>query len=378
MNILHYTLGLPPYRSGGLTKYSIDLMKEQVKDNEVYLLFPGKNTKNKRFNLKYHKEYYGIKVYEEINTLPVPLLGGVNQIEKFTRNIDSASQEFRDLFEKIKPDIIHIHTLMGLPKELIRVAKEMNIKTVFTTHDYYGICAKVNLTDCDGDLKKCKNCNTNAYSMKMINIMQSSLYRNLKESTIVKVIRRNTKKKVALKEPDLILEDESGIKEYKKFREFYVNIMENIDYIHFNSSIAKSVYDKHCNLEGEIMGITHSSLRDYRSHKSFNLDKLKLVFLGPVDSYKGFPLLLKVLSDIDNSKWSLDIYGNTYECDIEEGLEINFHGRYNHSDLKDILAEYDVLVVPSICKETFGFTALEGLSYGIPIIINENVGASNL
>ena len=31
MKILHYSLGLPPFRSGGLTKYSMDLINQQAK-----------------------------------------------------------------------------------------------------------------------------------------------------------------------------------------------------------------------------------------------------------------------------------------------------------------------------------------------------------
>ncbi|MDN6196333.1 MAG: glycosyl transferase, partial [Atopostipes suicloacalis] len=43
MRILHYGLGYPPERSGGLVKYVTDLMVEQVKQNhEVAYLFPGK------------------------------------------------------------------------------------------------------------------------------------------------------------------------------------------------------------------------------------------------------------------------------------------------------------------------------------------------
>lgn len=42
MRILHYTLGLPPFRSGGLTRYASDLMEEQTKHNEVFHLYPGK------------------------------------------------------------------------------------------------------------------------------------------------------------------------------------------------------------------------------------------------------------------------------------------------------------------------------------------------
>ena len=38
----------------------------------------------------------------------------------------------------------------------------------------------------------------------------------------------------------------------------------------------------------------------------------------------------------------------------------------------------DVLVVPSIWKETFGFVVLEALSYGVPVIVSDNVGAKDV
>ena len=43
MIILHYFLGFPPYRTGGLTKYAFDLMKSQADDgNDVMALWPNK------------------------------------------------------------------------------------------------------------------------------------------------------------------------------------------------------------------------------------------------------------------------------------------------------------------------------------------------
>ena len=43
MKILHYSLGFPPYRSGGMTTFCIDLMEEQIKNNyQVALLWPGR------------------------------------------------------------------------------------------------------------------------------------------------------------------------------------------------------------------------------------------------------------------------------------------------------------------------------------------------
>ena len=43
MRILHYFLGFPPYRSGGLTKFAYDLMVSQAKNNDdVFALWPGR------------------------------------------------------------------------------------------------------------------------------------------------------------------------------------------------------------------------------------------------------------------------------------------------------------------------------------------------
>ena len=42
MKILHYSLGFPPYRRGGLTKYCIDLMVTKRKlGHDVAMLWPG-------------------------------------------------------------------------------------------------------------------------------------------------------------------------------------------------------------------------------------------------------------------------------------------------------------------------------------------------
>lgn len=37
-----------------------------------------------------------------------------------------------------------------------------------------------------------------------------------------------------------------------------------------------------------------------------------------------------------------------------------------------------MLVAPSIWYETFGYTVLEALSYGVPVIVSEHVGAKDI
>lgn len=57
---------------------------------------------------------------------------------------------------------------------------------------------------------------------------------------------------------------------------------------------------------------------------------------------------------------------------------IKSHGRYTYDELENIFDETDILVVPSIWYETFGFTVLEALSYGVPVIISDTVGSKDI
>ena len=63
---------------------------------------------------------------------------------------------------------------------------------------------------------------------------------------------------------------------------------------------------------------------------------------------------------------------------IESVPYIITHERYSYAELEKIFDETDVLVAPSIWYETFGFTVLEALSYGTPVIISGSVGAKDI
>lgn len=42
------------------------------------------------------------------------------------------------------------------------------------------------------------------------------------------------------------------------------------------------------------------------------------------------------------------------------------------------MEESDVVITPSVWYETFGYTVLEALSYGVPVIISDHVGAKDI
>ena len=392
MKILHYSLGLPPYRTGGLTKYCFDLMKEQISMSlDVYLLYPGRRIIfNKKVSMKKNKKQLGINIYELVNPMPVPLLGGVRKPTHFYEKTEKSL--YIDFLEELNPDIIHVHTVMGIHKEFFIAAKELKIKIVFTTHDYYGICPKVNLIDKENNVctsyecgKKCVFCNVNSYSNKLLYIMQLPIYRSFKDKKLIKklgyYIKDFIKKK---KEKNKLSLSNINSKEYENLRFYYIEIFNLIDYFHFNSTVAKLQYEKYFDCIGEVINITHSDIKDNRKIKNFrdNLSKLRITYLGPTEVYKGFYLLDDALKEVEKSgisNWELSIYGNYKEIPIYKSIKnYNFYGIYRYIELKDIFNNTDILIVPSIWKETFGYIGLEAFSHGVPVMLTENVGFKDM
>ncbi|MCU5327693.1 glycosyltransferase [Bacillus wiedmannii] len=396
MKILHISLGLPPYRTGGLTKYSVDLMHSQGQEHQVFLLYPGKFTFSKRTAIKKNKPYGSISVYELVNPLPIPLLNGINQPEHFMKEIDH--KVYEEFLIELKPEVIHVHTLMGIHKEFFETAKKLDIKIVFTTHDYFGLCPKVNLMDSKGNIcndfdngKSCIECNVNALSLPMVHVMQSYPYRYLKDSSIVKSLRKI--KKNQTKNNTVATRVEREIEEidvnlatyYIELRDYYLTIFKLIDYFHFNSSIAKEQFEKYLDVNGKIVSISHQDISDYRQERKVKQrgnEVVRLGYLGPIDTYKGFYSLKNQLDSLKEkgyTNWHLGVYGDfVNDPGTYNPKYYTFYGRYNYNQLKDIFNEVDLLIIPSIWKETFGFIGLEAQSYGVPIMVSEYVGFKDL
>jgi len=401
IKILHYSLGLPPFRSGGLTKYSVDLMVSQILNgDEVSLLYPGHFSLNGKHQINVDTSIEHMRVYELLNPISIPLLSGIPRPDKHLRDVDV--NIYTEFLKLIDVEVIHIHTLMGLNKELISAAKKLNIKTIFTSHDYFGICPKVNLIDLDGEIctdydngKSCIACNANGYSKPLVTLMQSKTYRNLKNSTILKKLRAYKQKLIIKKNKELTKSEQVNKKrnnenndqfgpQYVKLRAYYIDILNNIDFIHYNSTVSKNAYEKYINnVNSKVLNITHSNIQDNRIQKSSNSNEpLKITYIGSIEKYKGLYFLLDVAERLLANKinnWKLNIYGKNVNIDTDEFKgKVNIKGTYVYDELENIFKNTDVLIVPSIWYETFGYIALEAFSYGVPVIITDLVGFKDM
>lgn len=388
MRILHYSLGFPLYRTGGMTKYCMDLMETQKKmGHKVALLWPGKIKKNRNNVLiKKKRQEKGFDNFEIINPMPVPLLEGIREVEEFTKTTDQ--NVYIDFFESNEFDVIHLHTLMGLPKEFLEVAKVKGIKTIFTSHDYFGICPKVSLLyndkicRYDKNCTNCESCNETALSLNNIRIRQSVLFRNLKKFKFINKL--NKYNYIPIKAQVTDSDNEKNNREinndnlkYVNLRNYYMEMFSLLTKIHFNSHVTENVYREFgVRTEGKVISISHGEIKDCRKTRDYG-DKIRFGYLGPASERKGFFLLKNVLDSIEKNhkgEFELHIYSkNCFDSDY-----IVAHLPYFYDEMPQVMDNIDILILPSVWYETFGFTVQEALSYGVPVMVSENVGAKDI
>ncbi|PEG93915.1 glycosyl transferase family 1 [Lactobacillus sp. UMNPBX10] len=382
MKIVEYTLGLPPYRRGGLPRYSTDLSLELAKTDEVFLMYPGSiNPFSSKIKINTKKSKYPFKVLELKNGLPVSLGLGIdaNNIDKFIakKNID----EFKRFIDSEKPDVVHFHTLMGAPFEMLDYLHRKGIKMVFTTHDFYGLCPKMlaqnpilELTNsaCTDDCMVCKN----GPSYKKLLVMQTHFYEHFKESKLVKKVRKSRKTQLNNKaDSEQFTIEQARLR--LKLRQYYLEMYRLIDNFHFNSSVAQDYIMQYLpEVSGKVVPITHSGLIDNRNRKYEEHDKLIVGYVGPYDHKKGFYRLAKIAESMPDVTFRF--YGDVVDSLVFQKSNVENYGIVSAASLQQAYRDMDVLVVPSLWHETFGFVVLEALLQGTPCIVSNTVGAKDL
>lgn len=396
MKILQYLPGLPPVMGGGMIKYALDLIQgERKAGHEVVMLVPGHFTHFHRARTKIAKKKWNGEVcYRIINPLPVSGGKGVSNIKELIKVGDK--EVYIRFLIKTKPDIIHIHSFMGLHMAFLEAAADINIPTIYTTHDYYGICPNATLlngieqcTVTDGS--RCPSCISVSMSIKKIRWHQSIIYEMLKKNFFINLLEYSPKlspvknfiidlgQKNKVDESKRRNEMQSTQQEidYKASHVYYRKMFAYITRFHFNSGQSKEVFTQYLgDISGDIIPISNKNITDKRKKKDFG-KTLRIGFIGR-GIYKGFYLLRDVLDSL---------YADglcDFECHIyfnpKEKLPsyIISHAPYKENAMERVYGEMDVLVLPSICKETYGLVVLEALSYGVPVIVSQNVGAREL
>lgn len=386
MKILVYGLGLPPFRRGGLVEYSVDLAKQLSENgNKVTFLYPGKMPflDSKKCSFREIHTHYKFNCFELINPLPVSLTFG-NSINTSEFYVNRRKNEIRQFISEVAPDVVHIHTIMGLPIQFLEVLKEKNIRIVYTTHDYYGLCPKIlsdnplrelHSSSCTYD---CMMCNVGP-SIKKIKIMQSNLYQRFKESKVFQYLRSRQREHFKDKDDKYYFNEKQAIERFK-LRKYYLKLFSKIDFFHFNSSVAEEMFRQYLpNIKGKVIPLMINGL-EQRSEPKVEKSSVTIGFLGGVDNKKGFSLLKKALCRLKADGMTFNVLcagSNTDDSFFKEDYVTNL-GIISGNRIKKFYKQIDMLVVPSLWHETFGLVVLEAITNNVPVICSDMVGAKDL
>lgn len=398
MKILHYMLGLPPVRSGGLIKYVLDLIESEIKEgHEASLLIPGKMQQKKGDVCKIKKgSFKAIPCYRIENALPVLVGVGLDEVERLYEY--GNEKVYKIFLQTCKPDIIHVHSLMGLHLAFLKAAKKSGIPIIYTTHDYYGLCLKASLLKqgqiCnDSNWDFCSICQEKKASVKKLVIKQSEGYRLLEANRFYqwlknsphlsmlklhfKMLYKKEKTGGQINPLNITKVSYNEKEKYEMLRNYYREMFACVTAFHFNSAQTKEIFETYLGrLNGRVLTVSNHMIKDCRRIKKQSRI-VKIGFVGHGAETKGFHILKNALDEL----YSEGI--NNFECHIYFNLQektfpyMKQHMPYEENQAAEVYGNLDIVVMPSVWKETFGMVVLEALSYGVPVVVSKYAGAKD-
>ncbi|MET3557530.1 glycosyltransferase involved in cell wall biosynthesis [Streptococcus rupicaprae] len=376
MKILHYTLGFAPERSGGLVRYATDLMQAQVSQgHDVVALYPGAYRPwQKASSIGPGKKGLGFQTYRLINSPPLPISGGILSPDDFMARADKAA--YQQFLQKVRPDLIHLHTLMGLHKEWLEAVKTLDIPVVMTSHDYFGLAPVPSFY---GQGRSFTEDNSNqawqlmsqeGMSTQQLRLFQAPFYPQIRR--LARLLKRQTGLPAVKKDLSEV--------DYSALMDYYQSMFALVDGYHFNSHLARQVFEKNLSQApafSRVLNISHGGIKPLARTQTWTSPP-RLAYIGPDFPHKGFDFFVALAEKWQSRPEAFDwhTWGHAPRRDLPGFIQQ--HGSFGPGQASEVYQSFDVLIVPSQWAETFGFIVLEALSYGKMVLASNQVGAKDL
>ncbi|HEX9912337.1 MAG TPA: glycosyltransferase family 4 protein [candidate division Zixibacteria bacterium] len=404
MRIMMVNWGWPPRQTGGPIGYATDLCKDLVKSgHRVYMFYGGDSNFKGKCYLEYREE-------EGVNL--ASLVNSPNQYSNFGLPLNECKQPtvehfFEEFLDKVKPDLVHFHSLIGLSGSLMEIAKKRGIRTIISLHNYWFICPRGDFLALP-DYRLCPGPNGGLNCA--ICIPPAAKIWKRKIDNLKSIIKTQFKKNIWLKRKlqkillstnrfkNILTDSQMEGRETfpavsaldpllvwgYKFRQEYLRdqLSKNADLIIAVSNAVKDVFVQNGISEKKIM-VLHSGIKmaeklEAYAEKNYIKPRNPIIFgfFGPVQPYKGVHILVEAFNKLPLGSARLLINGtgpsHYYQSLMRKANSyVEFKGAFD--DLAQMLSEFDVAVVPPIWQDNAPLVVLEALSAKKPII-GANIG----
>jgi len=230
-------------------------------------------------------------------------------------------------------DVVHLHALQTLGAGLVTVAAESGARVVVTMHDFWWTCARQFLVA--PDLKPC----TLAVSCGECPCAVDHAW----------LERRNAALAPHLARADLVLVPSSTA----------AAVM-----------IANGVDERRVRVDEN--GLPPDATP--REVARTTADHVRFLFAGGSDPMKGLPVLVDALRRVPAGGWSIDLHGVDASAVAGLGDHVRARPSYAPAELAEVLAAHDVLVLPSIMRESHSILTREALGAGLAVLCTDTLG----
>ncbi|RQD83847.1 glycosyltransferase, partial [Methanosalsum natronophilum] len=242
--------------------------------------------------------------------------------------------------------LVHIHHLLGHTMDVFSVAKEFDIPVIFTAHDFFAVCPRINLLNersnfCH-ETNNYKDCGVCLHKTLQVPESYINEWRNqfLMAFELCDHIIAPSKSTI-----DII-------------SDYYPNIND------------KSIVIEHGHQKD--LFNTHEKIKSISGHTSFHI-----AYFGVLIPHKGRGLFYSLAKDeelLNGVRWSIFGVSDVYsKSGYYSNANITVHGAYHgYSDLRTKVQKdpVDLVILPAKWPETFSYTLSEAWSMGIPVLVS--------
>jgi glycosyltransferase involved in cell wall biosynthesis len=290
---------------------------------------------------------------------------------------------FRRLLARERFDVVHFQHLIHLSSGLVHVAREHGLPTLITCHDYWAVCARVQLIRPD--------------SVRCEENMGSGCFLCVKEFGLGHIARMKRLDRVASPLLDAVasgarrghsrmsraFERWEGFADMRARHDEVAGAYKAAD-LRISPSrflrrklVDTAGFDAHTFLFSD-NGMRTDHVRALAKKKD-ELGRMRFGFVGSLVWYKGGEVMLRAMQLLRGARAVLNVHGDfkperdKHHAALKAlaGDNVSFRGRFDNARLSEVYSEIDVLLVPSIWFENSPITIHEAFLTRTPVVASD-------
>ena len=350
MRILQVVHGYPPQEWGGAELVTATLAQALAeRGHRVTVFARTADTTAEEFSLRDDEPDAPADTDAQVRVVRmvrvVRVVNNLSHVSHFRLEYDSPflNEAFQRVLAEARPDIVHIQHVGHLSGSLIQVPVQLGYPVVLSLHDFFFACYRIHLID--NHTRLCPGPDRGERCVACLQV----------ETSADEARRRFAYFEQLLHMPQRVIVPSQFLAD--RMQEIFPFVEPRLHIV--------------------APGIVPVRQIRQEGWKDQQPGPLRVLYIGVLMPHKGPHLLIEATRGLPSGSLAVSLYGgrvaawqayaDQLEADAAD-LPVRFCGTYEHNQLGTILAQHDVLVVASMCEETFSLVTREALQAGLPVI----------